>query len=105
MKSIHAPAYRALLVWLRESRQAQRLSMRDVGLRMGIPHTWVGKIETGERRLDVLEYINLCRAIGLKPAHGLALVETNLPSYPRAADAPIPKAADRTTTYNATRRL
>lgn len=104
MKSIHAPAYRALLQWLRESRVDRRLSMRDVGLRMGIPHTWVGKIETGERRLDILEYVNLCRAIGVKPTHGLALVEATLPSYPLAAEAPMPKAAERLPAYTPSRR-
>jgi transcriptional regulator with XRE-family HTH domain len=75
MKSIYSPAYRALLAWLRTSRKGKGLTMRDVGVRMGVPHTWVGKVETGERRLDVAEYVQLCRALGVACAPGIALVE------------------------------
>jgi len=78
MKSIHTHAYRALLAWLRVNRRAHCLSMRQVGNRMGMSHSWVGKVETGERRLDVTEYVQLCRAIGVKSIQGIAIVEAAL---------------------------
>ena len=106
MKSIYTPAYRALLDWLRESRKARHLSMRDVGQRMGMPHSWIGKVETGERRLDVTEYVRLCQALGVKSTHGIAIVEDVLSrsAYPRTADDPLPKAADHRTVYSRARR-
>ncbi len=85
MKSIYSPAYRALLAWLRNSRIQQNLSMRDVGRKMGTTHTWIGKVETGERRLDITEYVRLCRTIGVAPAQGLAMVEA---AMPKAKDSP-----------------
>ena len=86
MKSIYSPEYRALLAWLRASRISLNLSLREVAARIGTPHTWVGKIETGERRLDVSEYVRLCHALGLDPRQGIANIEAVLNRYPRAAE-------------------
>ena len=30
---------------------------------MGVIHSFVGKVETGDRRLDVFEFIDYCRAL------------------------------------------
>ena len=64
MKTIHSVEYQSLLGWLRAQRQSRILTMRDVAAKLGVPHSWVGKVETGERRLDVCEYVALCQAIG-----------------------------------------
>ena len=103
MKSIFSPAYQALLVWLRTQRTAKGLTLRDVGARVGRPHSWVGKIETAERRLDVAEYVELCRAIEIDPNRGIAVVKAAATAYTpaapadlKAADAPPPYAAPRT---------
>ncbi|BGE53210.1 MULTISPECIES: helix-turn-helix domain-containing protein [Enterobacteriaceae] len=63
-----------LIHWLRKAREGQGLSMRDVGERLGVPHTYVQKVETGERRLDVVEYVWYCQAIGILPHDGLDLI-------------------------------
>jgi hypothetical protein len=79
--------------------------MRAVGLRLGMPHSWVGKVETGERRIDVAEYVRLCRAIEANPAHGLGLVDAALEPYPTLATADAKAAESRTVyTVTATRR-
>ena len=65
-----ASATRLLLKWLRERREAEGLTMRDVGEKLHLPHSWVGKIETGERRLDVAEFVRLCRALQVDPHAG-----------------------------------
>ena len=48
--------------------------MREVAVMLGVPHSWVGKVETGERRLDVAELVRLCRALKIDPHQGLAIV-------------------------------
>jgi transcriptional regulator with XRE-family HTH domain len=50
----HTAEYRAMLAWLRDRRREAGLSMRELAARMKLPHSWVGKIETGERRLDLV---------------------------------------------------
>ena len=49
--------------------------MRELGEKLGVIHSWVGKIEQGERRLDVIEYLRLCNALQIDPHEGLALVQ------------------------------
>lgn len=66
---------RTLLKWLREARKKQGMTMRDAGAIMKLPHAWVGKIENGDRRLDVLEFVKYCQVIGADPVQGLKLLE------------------------------
>lgn len=101
MKSIYSPAYRSLLGWLRASRMSQKCSMREVGKRMGMPHSWVGKVETGERRLDVEEFVRLCQALGIDPAQGIAIVKAALPAPLDIKPTPALKAAEGRMRYSA----
>lgn len=61
--------------WLREQREIRGLSMRELGTRLGMPHSYVQKIELGERRLDVVEYLWYCRSLGIAAQDGLELME------------------------------
>ncbi|MEI6787195.1 MAG: helix-turn-helix transcriptional regulator [bacterium] len=79
MKTIYSPAYRALINWLRTSRKAQGVSMRELGIRMRMPHSWIGKVETGERRLDVEEFVRISRALEIDTNQGLSILEAALP--------------------------
>lgn len=45
--------------------------MRDLTEKLTVLHSYVGKIEQWERRLDVLEYIEYCKALGVDPVDGL----------------------------------
>jgi hypothetical protein len=57
--------------------------MRTLAARLKVSHSWVAKTENGERRLDLLEFINLCMAIGLDPHTGLDLLITSHSSRQR----------------------
>ncbi len=59
----HAPL-RALLV---EMRQAAGLTQRGLAKRLGREHSFVARLEQGERRLDVVEFLWVCRACGASP--------------------------------------
>ena len=48
--------------------------MRELARRLNVRHTWIGKIEQAERRLDLLEYLRLCEALGVDPHEGLDLL-------------------------------
>ncbi len=58
-------AYRALLKKLVEARDAAGLTQRDLAAKLGKQPSWIAKIEGRERRLDVIEYIAICRALGI----------------------------------------
>jgi transcriptional regulator with XRE-family HTH domain len=74
-KTISSDKYLSLLAWLKKEREDRGLTMRDAAALIRKPHSWVGKIETAERRLDVLEYVRYCQALNIKPERGLKLLK------------------------------
>ena len=80
-KSIHTDEMNALLDWLKDQRKAQKLTMHSLSARMDHKsHSYVQKIEQGERRLDVIEYLWYCTALGVDPHAGIDAVLKNLKS-------------------------
>lgn len=70
-KAISSPQYSNLISWLKSARLERGLSLRDLAERLEEPHSFVQKVEILERRLDVYEYVEYCKALGLNPADGL----------------------------------
>jgi ribosome-binding protein aMBF1 (putative translation factor) len=50
-----------------EARQTNNLTQSDVACRLGKPQSYVSKYESGERRLDVIEFVEVCAALNIKP--------------------------------------
>ena len=73
--SINTKEMQALTNWLKQARQDQNFSMRALAERMDKPHSFIQKVEQGERRLDVVEYVWYCRKLGVNPQDGLLLIE------------------------------
>jgi transcriptional regulator with XRE-family HTH domain len=62
-KSVHTKEYKTLRAELRAVRERAGLSQRDLALKLGVPHSWVAKVEAGERRIDAVElawFFNAC---------------------------------------------
>ncbi len=80
--SINTKEMQALTNWLKQARQDQNCSMRALAERMDKPHSFVQKVEQGERRLDVVEYIWYCIALNIDPRVGIEVVldHVNYPS-------------------------
>ncbi len=66
-RSVHHPAYAELLAFLVQARNAAGLRQAEVAEMLGRPQSFVSKFEKGERRLDVIELIALCRVLGINP--------------------------------------
>ena len=66
-KSIHTPEYRDLRSELRRTRENAGLSQRELAARLEVPHSWVAKVETGERRLDLVEFCRFAAACEVDP--------------------------------------
>ncbi|MEN3164103.1 helix-turn-helix transcriptional regulator [Tistrella mobilis] len=74
-KTIHSDRHRKLRALLVAERKAHGLTQIQVAERLGKPPSYVAKVELGERRLDVLEYLDLAKAIGFDPYALMANVE------------------------------
>jgi ribosome-binding protein aMBF1 (putative translation factor) len=62
-KAKFSSAYDHLRSLLVKARENAGLRQEDVAHRLKRPQSYVSKIELGERRLDVVEYIEFARAI------------------------------------------
>jgi transcriptional regulator with XRE-family HTH domain len=67
LKSLRSREHRRLRTILIEARKNAGLTQRDLGARLKQTHTILAKVESGERRLDVVEFIYLARALGVDP--------------------------------------
>lgn len=59
MRSTHSPAYREFLTRLIAARKAAGLTQVKAAAALGRPQSFVSKCETGERRVDVVELLEL----------------------------------------------
>ena len=62
---VSSPVHRSIVSALVEARQTAGLTQRDVAARMARPPSFVGKVESIERNLSVLELLEWCSAIGI----------------------------------------
>lgn len=67
-RSTHHRHYQALLRLLRDLREQAGVTQLDLGDRLGNTQTFISKIERGERRVDVVEFAEICDALGMDPA-------------------------------------
>jgi transcriptional regulator with XRE-family HTH domain len=66
-KYIHTERHRRLCALLKAKRNAAGLTQTVLAERLGKPPSYVAKYELGDRRLDVLEFLDLAAAIGFNP--------------------------------------
>lgn len=67
-KSVHTTEYYFLRSTLREMRKSAGLSQRELAHRLTVPHSWVAKVESGERRIDIVEFCWFASACGANPS-------------------------------------
>ncbi|MCX5724642.1 MAG: helix-turn-helix transcriptional regulator [Nitrospirae bacterium] len=79
-KPQHDPAYRELCRHLRDSRATAALTQRGLAKRLKRLPSTIAKIETGARRIDLVEVILWCRATGADPVEAIRRVERALGS-------------------------
>ena len=86
-KTIYRNEYRQLVDLLRERREALGVSQAAIARQLGWKQQKVSFIETGARRMDVLEYIALARALGMGPVVALREAERLMAAAKRAVPA------------------
>jgi transcriptional regulator with XRE-family HTH domain len=65
-----------------KARKAAGLTQRELANRLHKPRSFVAKYEGGERRIDVVEFLTVCQAIGVDSA-GLGFWHTHRDFRPR----------------------
>jgi len=66
-KTLSSPRHEALRAFLVEKRKRAGLTQADVAAKLGRYQSFVATIESGQRRIDVIELLDLAEAIGFDP--------------------------------------
>jgi len=66
-KSLKSPDYARLIAAHVAVRHASGVRQQALAKKLGKPQSFVAKYEGGERRLDVVEFIAIARALGADP--------------------------------------
>lgn len=74
-KSIYSPEQRRLIALLRHLREKAGLRQVDLAERLGRHQSFVSKYESGQRRLDLVELQQVCRALRVTLADFVAQFE------------------------------
>ena len=57
-----------------EARKSAGLSQQELARRLKRSQSFIAKLEVGERRVDVIEFIEIARALGKEPTELLSRV-------------------------------
>jgi transcriptional regulator with XRE-family HTH domain len=66
-KSVHSHGQAVLCELMIQARDGAGLTQQNLADKLGKPQSFVAKYEGGERRLDVIEFLTIVRAIGVDP--------------------------------------
>ena len=77
LKTIYHPQYVALIELLIQARKALSLTQLQLAAALGKQQSYIAKVEVCERKLDVFEFIEWCRALGQVPSDLIKQIENN----------------------------
>ncbi|MER9883252.1 helix-turn-helix transcriptional regulator [Mesorhizobium sp. M0118] len=76
-KSLRSPRHQRFLAELVSLRKAKGLTQAQVAEKLDRPQSFVAKYEGGERRLDVIEFLDLTAALDADPCEILSSLRAN----------------------------
>lgn len=78
-KSVFGGAHQELVAVLTDARKSSGLTQTELGEKLGKDQSFVSLIENSQRRVDVLEFIALCRAMNVDPGRAFGLLMERMP--------------------------
>lgn len=79
-KSLYSPGYERFLTELRRARAASGMTQVEAAKRLGRPQSFISNCESGERRVDLIEFLVFCRLYGVDPKQIIDVLENQNPS-------------------------
>lgn len=74
MRHLRSACHRRLIEEIARARAAAGISQRALAAKLKRSPSYISKFEAGERRLEVCEFIDVCKAIGVDPLELLGRV-------------------------------
>ncbi len=73
-RSIGSPGQKALVAFIKRKRKEADLTQAQVARRLRRYQSFVATIEAGQKRIDVVELVELAEAIGFDPREALKVI-------------------------------
>ena len=77
-KSIHSQNYRIVIQSLRSLRENKGITQNQLATMLGCNQTVVSKIETFERRIDIIELRTICQKLDISFVDFITNIESKL---------------------------
>lgn len=74
MPSIYSDEYQMVIKLLRTARKEKGLTQVTLAQALGHPQSFVAKMESGERRLDVVEFAHIAALLSIDPVNVLNVI-------------------------------
>ncbi len=87
-KSLRTPRQQLLLSLLIAARKTKGMTQADVAAALHKPQSFVAKYENGERRIDVIEFLDIATALGISTSELLSKIEPTDNRSKRAGKRP-----------------
>ncbi|EBG5321696.1 helix-turn-helix transcriptional regulator [Salmonella enterica subsp. enterica] len=68
MASVYSEEYQSVIKVLRDTRVKKGITQEKLAQAMNRPQSFIAKIESGERRLDVIEFAYVAQLLDINPA-------------------------------------
>lgn len=78
-KTLRSPRHEALRAFLVERRKRAGLTQTSLAKRLGRYQSYAANVETGQKRIDVVEFIAFAAAIGFDPAKAIRKIASVKP--------------------------
>jgi len=75
MASVYSDEYQRVIAALKQARKARGITQMQLAEALGRPQSFIAKSESGERRLDVVEFVHLARLVRLTVEDVLKIIK------------------------------
>lgn len=86
MKSIYTKEYSLVIERLITARKAQGITQQELASTLRKPQSFVSKFENKERKLDIVEFVNIAHHLSLSPSKIVKDLELKLNARGRSKD-------------------
>jgi transcriptional regulator with XRE-family HTH domain len=75
-KTLQSAKHKALIELLVSKREAVGLTQAEMAKNLGEYQSFVARLESGQRRVDIVEYLTISKVLNFDPLKALAKIDT-----------------------------
>lgn len=76
VKTLGSARHKALIAYLIEARERAGLTQTELAEKLGEYQSFVARLESGQRRVDVVEFLELAEILRFKPESAISTIRT-----------------------------